>query len=154
VEREGKRIEGIAAGWEIKNATDLLRLVFLYRTEGKSFSGTAALLKLAGIDSMTKKAVFTRFQKCAERLRWLCENVYWNNQAIPEVRSWLGDKKVYLVDASSRGHFVSDGTLVNFCSVCLWHTFMQKIPINGHAVLFEHSEFARYNRTSGSHSYL
>jgi hypothetical protein len=85
---------------EIKNATDLLRLVFLYLTEGKSFSGTAALLKLAGIGSMTKKAVFTRFQTCAEWLRWLCENIYRNNHTIPEVPPWLGDKKVYLVDLS------------------------------------------------------
>jgi ribosomal protein L33 len=30
-----------------------------------------------------------------------------------------------------------------FCSVCQRHT-EQKIPINGHAVLFEYSEFARY----------
>jgi hypothetical protein len=69
-------------------------------TEGKSFSGAAALLKLAGIGSMTKKAVFTRFQKCAERLRWLCENIYRNNQRIPEAPPWLGDKKVYPVGAS------------------------------------------------------
>jgi hypothetical protein len=68
---------------EIKNPTDLLRLVFLYLTEGKSFSGTAALLKLTGIGSMTKKAVFTRFQTCGAWLRWLGENSYRNNQRIP-----------------------------------------------------------------------
>jgi len=53
---------------EIKKAVDLLRLVFLYLTEGKSFSGTAAFLQRTGI-SITKKAVFTRFQKCSGRGR-------------------------------------------------------------------------------------
>jgi hypothetical protein len=67
---------------EIKNALDLLRLVFLYLTEGKSFSGTAALLHLAGMCSISKKAVFTRFQKCGEWLRWLCEKIYRNNETI------------------------------------------------------------------------
>ncbi|MDR1910075.1 MAG: hypothetical protein LBQ35_09215 [Spirochaetaceae bacterium] len=57
-------------------------------------------MKLAGIGSMTKKAVFTRFQKCAGWLRWLCENIYRNNQAIPEPLPWLRDKKAYPADAS------------------------------------------------------
>jgi hypothetical protein len=61
---KAKELGALLRTWEIKNARDLLRLVFLYLTEGKSFSGTAALLKLTGIGSLTKKAVFTRFQKC------------------------------------------------------------------------------------------
>jgi hypothetical protein len=65
----------LARGREIKNALDLLRLAFLYLTEGKSFSGTEVLLKLAGVGSTSKKAVFARFQKCGEWLRWLCETI-------------------------------------------------------------------------------
>jgi hypothetical protein len=68
--------------------------VFLYLTEGKSFSGTAALLQLGGSCSISKKAVFTRFQRCGEWLRWLCEHLYRNNQGIREVPVWLGGRKV------------------------------------------------------------
>jgi hypothetical protein len=61
---------------------ELLRLVFLYLTEGKSFGGTAALLQLGGVRSISKKAVFTRFQKCAAWLRWLCTAIYRNSQVL------------------------------------------------------------------------
>jgi len=84
---------------EIKKAIDLLRLVFIYLTEGKSFSGTLALLQLTGICSITKKAVCTRFQKCGQWLRWLCEHIYQNNKAIVPPPEWLGDRNVYIVDA-------------------------------------------------------
>jgi hypothetical protein len=50
---EGKELGALVRGGEIKSALDLLRLAFLYLTEGKSFSGTAALLQLAGIRSIT-----------------------------------------------------------------------------------------------------
>ncbi|MDR1956018.1 MAG: hypothetical protein LBQ30_04110 [Treponema sp.] len=63
-EDKTKELGALLRTREIKNASDLLHLVFLYLTEGKSFSGTAALLKLTGGGSMTKKAVFTRFQTC------------------------------------------------------------------------------------------
>jgi hypothetical protein len=107
-EEKAKELGALVRGREIKDALDLLRLVFLYLTEGKSFSGTAALLQLAGICSISKKAVFTRFQKCGEWLRWLCENIYRNNKAIREPPLWLGDRKVYLVDASDEPVHGSD----------------------------------------------
>jgi hypothetical protein len=93
---------------EIKSAIDLLRLVFIYLTEGKSFSGTAALLQLAGICAISKKAVFTRFQKCGEWLRWLCESIYRNNKAITQLPGWLGERNVYIVDASDEPVHGSD----------------------------------------------
>jgi hypothetical protein len=86
----------------------LLRLVFLYLTEGKSFSGTAALLQLAGICSISKKAVFTRFQRCGEWLQWLCERIYRNNKTIREPPLWLGNRKVYVADASGEPVHGSD----------------------------------------------
>jgi len=109
-QNKAKELGALLRGREIKKAIDLLRLVFLYLTEGKSFSGTAALLNLAGICSISKKAVFTRFQKCAEWLRWLCENIYRNNKVICEPPSWLGERKVYLVDASDEPVHGSDKT--------------------------------------------
>jgi hypothetical protein len=107
-EDKAKELGALVRGREIKNALDLLRLVFLYLTEGKSFSGTAALLQPASICSISKKAVFTRFQTCGEWLRWLCESIYRNNKAIREPPEWLGDQKVYLVDASDEPVHGSD----------------------------------------------
>jgi hypothetical protein len=107
-ESKAKELGALVRGRAIKSAADLLRLVFLYLTEGASFNGTAVLLQLAGICSISKKAVFTRYQKCAEWLRWLCETIYRNNKAIIEAPEWLGEKKVYVVDASDEPVHGSD----------------------------------------------
>ncbi|MDR2602003.1 MAG: hypothetical protein LBC53_06080 [Spirochaetaceae bacterium] len=107
-EAKAKELGALARGREIKNALDLLRLVFLYLTEGKSFSGTAALLEFSGICAISKKAVFARFQKCGEWLRRLCERIYRNNEAIIEPTEWLGERKVYMVDASDEPVHGSD----------------------------------------------
>jgi hypothetical protein len=74
--------------------------VFLYLTKEKSFSGAATLLHLGGICSISKKAVFKKFQICGEWLRWLCERIYRTNRTIREAPQRIGDRKVYLVDAS------------------------------------------------------
>jgi hypothetical protein len=81
-EEKAKELGAFTRGREIKSVIDLLRLVFLYLTEGKSFSGTAALLELGDLSSISKKAVFTRFQKCGEWLRWLYERLCRKNKAI------------------------------------------------------------------------
>jgi hypothetical protein len=144
---KAKELGALLRGREIRNATDLLRLVFLYLTDGKSFSGTAALLKLAGIGSMTKKAVFTRFQKCAEWLRWLCENSYRNNQAIPEVPSWLGDKDVYLVDASDEPVHGSDKTDYRLhYAIGLFDLGMKEMALTGTGVGEKLSNFKTFGK--------
>jgi hypothetical protein len=107
-EDKAKELGALVRGREIKSALELLRLVFLYLTEGKSFSGTAALLELGGSCSISKKAVFTRFQRSGEWLRWLCEHLYRNNHAIIEPPQWLGGRKVYAVDASDEPVHGSD----------------------------------------------
>jgi hypothetical protein len=106
-EEKAKELGAFTRGREIKSAVGLLRLVFIYLTEGKSFSGTAALLQLGGV-RMSKKAVFTRFQNCGEWLRWMCEHLYRNNKAIGEAPLCLGDRKVCLVDASDEPVHGSD----------------------------------------------
>ncbi|MDR1955225.1 MAG: transposase [Treponema sp.] len=134
-EDKAKELGALLRTREIKNATDLLHLVFLYLTEGKSFSGTAALLKLTGIGSMTKKAVFTRFQKCDTWLRWLCEHIYRNNHTIPKPPPWLGDKKVYLVDASDEPVHGSDKTDYRLhYAVGLFDLSMKEMALTGTGV--------------------
>jgi hypothetical protein len=46
-ETKAKEQGALTRGRAIKSATDLLRLVFIYQGEGKSFSGTASLLHLS-----------------------------------------------------------------------------------------------------------
>jgi hypothetical protein len=107
-EDKAKELGALVRSREIKNADDLLRLVFIYLSEGKSLSGTAAWLELGGICSISKKAVYTRFQKSGEWLRWLCEHLYRNNHGIREAPEWLGERRVYLVDASDEPVHGSD----------------------------------------------
>ncbi|MDR1278581.1 MAG: hypothetical protein LBK02_07510 [Treponema sp.] len=99
-EAKAKELGALVRGRELKNAVELLRLVSLYLTEGKSFSGTAVLLALGGSCSISKKAVFTRLQRCGEWLRWLCEYLYRNNHGIREAPVWLEGRKVNV-----RGYF-------------------------------------------------
>jgi hypothetical protein len=74
-EEKVKELGAFAHGQKIKGAPDLLRLVFLYLTEGTSFSGTAALPGLGDMGSTSGKAVFTRFQRCGGWLRRMCEHL-------------------------------------------------------------------------------
>jgi hypothetical protein len=48
-EDKAKELEALMRGWEIKNALELLRLVFLYLIEGKSLRGTAVWLEIGCI---------------------------------------------------------------------------------------------------------
>jgi hypothetical protein len=42
----------------IKTAGELLRLILLYLTEGKSFAGTSAIFRLGGVLTLNKNAVY------------------------------------------------------------------------------------------------
>ncbi|GMO40737.1 MAG: hypothetical protein Pg6C_01570 [Treponemataceae bacterium] len=107
-EGQAKKPGALTRGREIKTAQELLRPVCLYLAEGKSFSGTAALLQLSGICPISKKAVFTRFQKCAAWLRRLCTAIYRNNKVLGAVPGWLEGKNVYAVDAGDEPVHGSD----------------------------------------------
>jgi hypothetical protein len=146
-EDKAKELGALLRTREIKNATDLLRLVFLYLTEGKSFSGTAALLKLTGIGSMTKKAVFTRFQKCGAWLQWLGEHIYRNNHPIPEPPPWLGNRQVYLVDASDEPVHGSDKADYRLhYAVGLFDLSMKEMALTGTGVGEKLSNFKTFGK--------
>jgi hypothetical protein len=95
-ENKVKELGAFVRGRKIKSAVELLRVVCLSLTEGKFFSGTAVLLQRGAMGLISKKAVCTRFQTCGEWHRWRWEHLYRNNEEAPV---WLGDRKVYLVDA-------------------------------------------------------
>jgi hypothetical protein len=53
---KAKELGALQRAREIKTPEDLLKLIFLYLTEGKSFGSTSALLRMSESYHLTKKA--------------------------------------------------------------------------------------------------
>ena len=84
----------------IKTPEELPRLILPYLSEGKSFRGTSALMRLAGEAEISGVAVLKRMRNSAAWLRWLCENIYRRaGLTVPKPR-WLKKKNVKIVDGS------------------------------------------------------
>ena len=106
-------LELLPAGWEakarelkafqeakkIKTPADLLRLILLYLTDGKSFAGTSAITTLTTA-AISKVAVYKRVQHSANWLQWMCENICRQSGLIVAKPEWLKKKNVKVVDAS------------------------------------------------------
>jgi len=99
-ESKAKELGALRRAREIKTPEELLRLILLYLTEGKSFAGTSALMQLMGESSLTKKAIHKRVRNSAEWLQWLCENIYRRAGLIVAKPAWLQNKNVLLVDGT------------------------------------------------------
>ena len=95
---KAKELGAFQRAREIKSPIELLRLLLLYLTEGKSFAGTSALIGLSGEVKMSKRAVFKRIQKCGEWLKWICQHIYRKAGLLIEKPQWLKGKNVVLVD--------------------------------------------------------
>jgi hypothetical protein len=61
-EEKAKELGALQRAREIKTPEELLRLILLYLTEGKSMAGTSAITNLSGAAAMSKVAVFKRIQ--------------------------------------------------------------------------------------------
>ncbi|MDR3124024.1 MAG: hypothetical protein LBU16_09640 [Treponema sp.] len=107
---KAKELGALRWAREIKTPEDLLKLIFLYLTEGKSFGNTCALLSMSESYHLTTKAIYTRMCNSAERLRWLGENLCRENRMLAEKPAWLEGKKVYLADASDESAHGSSKT--------------------------------------------
>jgi len=99
-ESKAKELGALQRSREIKTPEELLRLILLYLTEGKSFAGTSALIQLMGESSLTKKAIHKRIRNSAAWLQWLCENIYRRAGLITAKPVWLQKKNVILVDGT------------------------------------------------------
>jgi hypothetical protein len=99
-EEKAKELGALQRPREIKTAEELLRLILLYLTEGKSFAGTSAITKLSGEAEPGKTAVFKRVQNSGDWLQWLCYNTYRRAGLITEKPQWLQGKNVLLADGS------------------------------------------------------
>jgi hypothetical protein len=87
-------------GREIKTPEELLRLILLYLTEGKSMAGTSAIMNLSGETTMSKTAVFKRIQNSGDWLQWMSANIYRRAGLLIEKPAWLKDRNVLLIDRS------------------------------------------------------
>ena len=99
-EAKAKELGALLRAREIKTAEDLLRLILLYLTEGKSFRGTSALMRLSGEAKISDVAIIKRMRNSAEWLQWMCENIYREAGLIATKPGWLKKKSVKIVDAS------------------------------------------------------
>ena len=99
-EAKSKELGALRRAREIKTPEELLRLVLLYLTEGKSMAGTSAITNLSSEGTMSKVAVFKRIQNSGQWLHWLCTNIYRKAGLLLEKPLWLKDRNVVLIDGS------------------------------------------------------
>ena len=99
-EEKAKELGALRRPRKIKTADELLHMILLYLTEGKSFRGTSALMRLAGETNLSDVAVLKRMRKSAGWLQCLCENIYRQAGLIVEKPQWLNGKDVQVVDSS------------------------------------------------------
>lgn len=97
---KAKELGAFRRAREIKTPEELLRLILVYLTEGKSFAGTSAIIQLSGETKISKVAVFKRMRNSAAWLQWLCEHIYRRAGLIVAKPVWLKNKDVILVDGS------------------------------------------------------
>jgi len=60
---------------EIKSASDLLRLVFLYVAQGLSYLEVSVIAKVKGFAQISDVGFMKRFAKCGEYIEWLLEGL-------------------------------------------------------------------------------
>jgi len=60
---------------EIKTATDLLRLIFLYIVNGMSYIEISTISKMKGIADISDVGFMKRFSKCGEMFKWLLKEL-------------------------------------------------------------------------------
>ena len=99
-EAKAKELGAMKRARVVKTPGELLRLILLYFTEGKSFAGTAALARLSGIAEISKVALFKRMRNSKEWLKWLSQNVYRRAGLTAAKPGWLKGRDVLLVDGS------------------------------------------------------
>jgi hypothetical protein len=98
--QQAYKLGAITYSRNIWSVEDLLKLILLYHTSGKSFGTTAALTHLSLGFKMTKNAVYERFIRCGDWLSWLCVNICRNADLLVDKPAWLSDRRVCLVDAT------------------------------------------------------
>jgi hypothetical protein len=99
-EEKAKELGALQRAREIKTPEELLRVILVYLTEGKSFAGTTVIRELSGEKKISKVALFKRIRNSDIWLQWICENIYRKAGLTVQRPKWLGNKNVKLVDGT------------------------------------------------------
>jgi hypothetical protein len=99
-EAKAKELKAFQAAKKITSPAELLQLILVYLTEGKSFAGTSAITSLIVKTPMSKTAVWKRIQKSARWLQWMSESICRQAGLAAEKPRWLKHKNVGIVDGS------------------------------------------------------
>jgi hypothetical protein len=99
-EKKAKELGALKRGRKIRTPKDLLWLILLYQTEGKSLAGTAAMAEMAGVAEMSKEAVSKRMKRSKDWLKWLCQNICRRVGLAERKPRWLAGREVKIVDGS------------------------------------------------------
>ena len=99
-EAKAKELGAMQRARVVRTPGELLRLILLYLTEGKSLAGTVALAGLSGIAEISKVAMFKRLRNSKDWLKWLGQNVYRRAGLTAAKPEWLKGREVLLVDGS------------------------------------------------------
>jgi hypothetical protein len=100
-EMKARETGALTRGREIKNARDLLVMILLYSTSGKSIGGTSSILRSSGEIQMNKNAVYERILKSEAWVKWLLENISRDAMLIGERPEWLQHRRVVAVAATT-----------------------------------------------------
>jgi len=74
-EKAAKETGGFKQKREIKTATDLLRLIFIYIVNGLSYIEISAIAKMKGIAEISDVGFMKRFTKCGKLFVWILGNL-------------------------------------------------------------------------------
>jgi hypothetical protein len=99
-EKKARDLGAFGRAREVKTELDLIILILLYATSGKSIGGTSTILKSSGEMSLNKNAVNERLQKSEEYLKWLIQNINEESGIIVKKPDWLENRQVLAVDAT------------------------------------------------------
>jgi hypothetical protein len=84
----------------IKTPEELLRVILLYLTAGKSFGGTHALLAMGEEIKLNKVAIWKRVRHSAKWLRWIDEQICRGSELLEPEPEWPKGKEVRLIDGT------------------------------------------------------
>jgi hypothetical protein len=102
---KAKELGALKRARGVKTPEDLLKVVFLYLTAGKSFGNTAAMLKVTGTYTLNKTALYNRIGNSGGWLAWMCANMCRQGMDIGEKPAWLEGINMCLIDASKEPVF-------------------------------------------------
>lgn len=96
-----KTEKALIRGRNIRTPEELLRLNFLYQTQGGTYGLTSALTQISeNQEGLNKTAVEKRIVNSAAWLKWLCKNLSRQEGYLTDPPEWLKEYHVNLVDAS------------------------------------------------------